>query len=396
MQRGKRLTDLLWFQEGPGIRNTQYTDSGVKLLNVANLAGGKVNLSTSGRYISEAEAYGKYRHFLADEGDLIVGASGIRVENFENKMGFVRREQLPLCMNTGTIRFKVLDENALDIRYFMYYLKSDAFKAQLAAQITGSAQLNFGPSHLKKMTMPVCSMERQRRIVTVLDKAAQIVEKLGRELAALDALAGARFAELFGDPEADGGKYPMANLEDLCTDIVDCPHTTPKSYTQDPSYPLIRTAQMKNGEIDWSGMHYVTEAEYKARTAKFVPEKGDIVYGREGSFGEAVLLPDSRRFCLGQRVVLLRADRERCYPEFLWSSLRSPYVYRQAKQKNFGATVAHVNIADIRKFRILLPGLEAQRVYVDWLNQLSEAKEKTRQMLCEIRCVRKSLMGEFF
>ena len=58
------LTDIVWFQEGPGVRNTQYTDSGVKLLNVANLVDGKVDLSTSSRYISEEEAYGKYKHFL--------------------------------------------------------------------------------------------------------------------------------------------------------------------------------------------------------------------------------------------------------------------------------------------------------------------------------------------
>ena len=55
-----RISEALWFQEGPGVRNTQYTDSGVKLLNVANLVDGKVDLNTSDRYISEEEAYGKY------------------------------------------------------------------------------------------------------------------------------------------------------------------------------------------------------------------------------------------------------------------------------------------------------------------------------------------------
>ena len=48
-----KISDLLFFQEGPGVRNTQYTQSGVKLLNVANLVNGKVDLSTSDRYISK-------------------------------------------------------------------------------------------------------------------------------------------------------------------------------------------------------------------------------------------------------------------------------------------------------------------------------------------------------
>ena len=45
------IPDVLFFQEGPGVRNTQYTTEGVKLLNVANLVDGKVDLSTSDRYI---------------------------------------------------------------------------------------------------------------------------------------------------------------------------------------------------------------------------------------------------------------------------------------------------------------------------------------------------------
>ena len=48
-----KLNEVTWFQEGPGVRNTQYTESGIKLLNVANLVNGKVVLSNTSRYISE-------------------------------------------------------------------------------------------------------------------------------------------------------------------------------------------------------------------------------------------------------------------------------------------------------------------------------------------------------
>ena len=124
-----KISEMLFFQEGPGVRNTQYTSSGVKLLNVANLVDGKVDLSTSDRYISEDEAYGKYRHFLCDEGDFIVASSGIKVDYIDKKMGFISKEMLPLCMNTSTIRFKVLDDSKLNIRYFMYFLSRQHSKS---------------------------------------------------------------------------------------------------------------------------------------------------------------------------------------------------------------------------------------------------------------------------
>ena len=62
-----------------------------------------------------------------DDGDFIIASSGIKVEYFDKKMGFISETQLPLCMNTSTIRFKVLDESILDIRYFMYFLKNSGF-----------------------------------------------------------------------------------------------------------------------------------------------------------------------------------------------------------------------------------------------------------------------------
>ena len=108
----EELPNLVFFQEGPGVRNNQYTDSGVKLLNVANLKGGNIYLDNTDRYISEEEAYGKYSHFLVGEGDLIIASSGIKVEYFDKKMGFAKKEHLPLCMNTSTIRFKTLDDDS--------------------------------------------------------------------------------------------------------------------------------------------------------------------------------------------------------------------------------------------------------------------------------------------
>ena len=194
------IPDVLFFQEGPGVRNTQYTIVGVKLLNVANLVDGKIDLSTSDRYISEKEAYGKYKHFLCDAGDFIIASSGIKVEYIDKKMGFVDESMLPLCMNTSTIRFKVLDEKQLRIRYFMYYLKSEHFKQQLFKQITGSAQLNYGPSHLKKMIMPLIDLNDQDEIVSCMDKVQNIIEKRQQELYRLDDLIKARFVEMFGNP----------------------------------------------------------------------------------------------------------------------------------------------------------------------------------------------------
>ena len=200
VKRLYRFPEVLFFQEGPGVRNHQYTLSGVKLLNVSNLRDGKIDLTTSDRYISEDEAFNKYSHFLCDPNDFIIASSGIKVDSFDNKMGFIHQSDLPVCMNTSTIRFKVLNKEVLEIRYFMYYLKSVTFKKVLTKVVTGSAQLNFGPSHLKNMSISLPNLDIQKKIVERLDRINNLIELNKKLVFLLDELIKSRFIELFGDP----------------------------------------------------------------------------------------------------------------------------------------------------------------------------------------------------
>lgn len=74
------LSDAFWFQEGPGVRNWQFVDEGVKLLNVSNVTkDGLLEPERSKNRVSFAEASGKYAHFMVEAGDLIMPCSGIPI-----------------------------------------------------------------------------------------------------------------------------------------------------------------------------------------------------------------------------------------------------------------------------------------------------------------------------
>jgi len=174
----KRFPEVCWFQEGPGVRNTQFTSSGVKLLNGTNIFKGDINLESTERYISENEAYGPYSHFMADNGDIVIACSGISIEKFHEKVAFVQDQHLPFCMNTSTMRFKV-EPRRLVADYLYQFLMGSEFKAQVGAQATGSAQLNFGPSHVTKVNIPVPPLPEQTAI-------AAILSDMDTEIAALE------------------------------------------------------------------------------------------------------------------------------------------------------------------------------------------------------------------
>ena len=197
------LNEAFWFQEGPGVRKWQFTTSGIKLLNVANIVkDGTIDLSRTDRHLSEEEVNKKYSHFLVDSGDLVIASSGITIDSdgfLRTRGGFIEERHLPLCMNTSTIRFKSLNGSS-DLGYLRHWLQSFEFRSQITREVTGIAQKNFGPSHLKRLRISLPPLAEQKRIAAILDAADALRAKRREALAQLDTLLQSTFLDMFGDP----------------------------------------------------------------------------------------------------------------------------------------------------------------------------------------------------
>lgn len=173
------LPEVAFYQEGPGLRNWQFTTSGIKVINVTNLEGGFLNLSKTDRHISLEEFKQKYTHFSVDEGDIVMASSGATY----CKSAVVRKVDLPLLMNTSVIRFKPLA--LINYNFLKSFLSSNLFKLQIDFLITGGAQPNFGPAHLKQTFVPIPSLIEQKLIATIfltwdeaIDQTQQLIKQL--------------------------------------------------------------------------------------------------------------------------------------------------------------------------------------------------------------------------
>lgn len=387
------IPDVLFFQEGPGVRNTQYTAGGIKLLNVANLVDGKIDLSTSDRYISEEEAYGRYRHFLCDEGDFIVASSGIKVEYIDKKMGFVEKSMLPLCMNTSTIRFKVLNQNQLRIRYFMYYLKSNHFKKQLARQITGSAQLNYGPSHLKKMVVPLVDISVQDEIVSKMDAIQHIIDLRNSQLMYLDDLVKARFVELFGDTVLNPFGWEKALLSTVC-DVRDGTHDSPSYY--ETGYPLVTSKNVSSGKINLTDCSLICESDFKKINERSKVDTGDIIMPMIGTIGKPVIVDIEPNFAIKNVALIKFKDSSRVLNAYVRALLMSDYFEDAVLSKVRGGTQKFISLGDIRKLCVLVPPMEKQEQFVMFVNQVDKSKVAVQKSLDEAQLLFDSLMQQYF
>ena len=370
------IQDVLFFQEGPGVRNTQYTTEGVKLLNVANLVDGKVDLSTSDRYISEEEAYGKYKHFLCNEGDFVIASSGIKVEYIDKKMGFIDKSMLPLCMNTSTIRFRVLDENQLRIRYFMYYLKSQHFKGQLFRYITGSAQLNYGPSHLKKMVMPLIDLVKQDEIIACMDKIQSIIEMRQQELDELDNLVKARFVEMFGDTVTNPLGWEEHRLDEFIDFLTSGSRGWAQYFVDNKKELFLTIKNVKNNHITLENIQYINAPNNKEADRTKV-KAGDLLISITADIGRTGVVDNNIAECgayINQHLSLVRLDKTKINPLYVSYFLETEGGRRQFESKNQNGVKAGLNFDAIKSLKILVPPLVKQNIYLDFVHQIDKSK----------------------
>jgi type I restriction enzyme S subunit len=147
-------------------------------------------------------------------------------------------------------------------------------------------------------------------------------------------------------------------LKELCTDIIDCPHSTPE--WKNEGVRIIRNFNLKDGNLDFTDGYFVDEQTYIERTRRAVPEAGDIVISREAPMGVVGIIPDNLKCCLGQRLVLLKVDRSKCNPFYLLFILLSDFVQTQFKRADAtGSIVSNLCIPDLKE--IVIPVIEGKQ-----------------------------------
>jgi type I restriction enzyme S subunit len=259
----------------------------------------------------------------------------------------------------------------LDIDYLCYSLMF----YKVDGLINGATRKKLTQAAMRKMQIPFRSIKEQIHIVNELNRIIKIKEKRQEELKLLDNLIKARFVEMFGDPVANEMGWDTLPLENACKAIVDCPHSTPSYTKEDTGFRCIRTSIVKKNRILWDEIEYIPEDEYVKRIQRKKPDVGDIVYTREGAIlGIAAIIDRNCNVALGQRSMLLSPNIDKCASEFLCVAMNSDSFLDNALKGVSGSASPHINVGDIKAFRMIMPPIELQNQFVDFVHQVDKSK----------------------
>ena len=285
----------------------------------------------------------------------------------------------------------------LERQYLYYYLKSDFVLQRIKAVATGSVRDNLKLSMLYEFPIELPKLENQRKIVKILDKVSDVIEKKEQELEQLETLVKSRFAEMFGNPLNGTAKYPIHQVGEVANSVDPQPsHRTPPVEEDGVPYVSIKDCDYKTGKIDFEGARKVSPKVLEEHLNRYTLHEGDFVIGKIGTIGNPVFIPARDDYTLSANIVLVQPNRELVSPYFLKYSFESDFVERQFAEAKNSTSQAAFGIQKVRTVKVMNPDLDVQNKFENFVQQLDQSKSKIQKSLEETQLLFDSLMQKYF
>jgi type I restriction enzyme, S subunit len=300
------------------------------------------------------------------------------------------RESKNYLLAQGVYGFKLAPE--CDPRYLAYISNTPNFREQVLRFKVGSTQVHVRGSEYKKVAIPLPPLLEQKRIAAILDKADAIRRKRQQAIKLADDFLSAEFLERFGDPK--DSPFGSKSLKEVTLKITDGAHFTP-TYV-DSGIPFLRVTDINRDKVDWSQVKYIPLEEHQELIKRCRPEKGDVLYSKNGTIGVPKLIDWDQEFSIFVSLCLIKPDPNFLRGRYLYSFLQTPFALKQATQKAKSATVTNLHLIEIKEIKLPVPSLTVQDEWIDFVSRFNDTRARLIQSLEKSNEVFSSLSQKAF
>ena len=119
-------------------------------------------------------------------------------------------------LTENAAKLVIKDDACLDKGYLACYLSSLEGQRQIQAKTILTTQPKLALFRIKEIQIPLPPLETQRKIVAVLDKAQELIDKRKEQIRLLDELIQSIFYDMFGDPVTNPKGWEVEKLGVIC------------------------------------------------------------------------------------------------------------------------------------------------------------------------------------
>ncbi len=265
--------------------------------------------------------------------------------------------------------------SALD-DFLFYYLQTVDARDLVQDQSYPSLNLKT----IAAITIPLPSLDEQRRIVAKLDETLlQVDRSLALKRAAYELRKSAlgRAIDVVLDRYSDGGV--LVELSDLAESITDGDHGTPPK--ADCGIPFITISNIDRDQfsVRFEGTRCVPQEYFDGLKETRKPQLGDLLVTTNGTLGVPVVVAEPADFAFQRDISLIR-PLEGVDPHWLSYSIRSTRGQAQISREARGAAQQHLYLGELRKLGIPKPVGRLQEEAVTRLRAIESHLERLRRV----------------
>ena len=251
---------------------------------------------------------------------------------------------------------------------------------------------------LKEVQIEYPDYRRQENVVKILDKVSDLIETRQHEIKRLDDLIKARFVELFGNPVLNEKGWESNLLAQLTLKIGS--GATPKGGReayQEEGIALIRSMNVYNGKFEYKDLAHISD-EQAAKLDNVIIKESDVLLNITGaSVARSCVVPNQILPArVNQHVCIIRCKE--CIEPIFLNRLLIDDNYQKLLWEiaGSGATREAITKQQVERLKIILPPIELQNQFADFVRQVDKSKVAAQKALDETQTLFDSLMQEYF
>ena len=290
--------------------------------------------------------------------------------------------------------FKIsISENIIIKDYLYYYLQQDKVYKKLVnnQQKTGLPAVNFKTVNEIEIKYPK-EINKQKKIVEVLDKAQSLIDKKKEQIDLLNELVKSRFVEMFGDPVSNPKGWEKKRLSDECNIITG---NTPSRKVEEYYGDYIEW--IKSDNITGAGI-YLSKAkeclsEEGLKVGRFINKNSILmtcIAGSKKCIGNVAI--NDRKVAFNQQINGIEPLENDVYFMLEQFRLSQDYIQSTINMSLKGI----LSKGQLSELEFIFPPIEKQKEFSKFFKKVIFIEEKMKNSLKELEDTFYSLMQNAF
>ena len=323
---------------------------------------------------------------IYDKSPLIIFGDHTRILKYIDFPIFIGADGVKLLKN-------VFSEEEVLTKYIYYYLRT------VNIPDTG---YNRHFKFLKEVVIPIPSINLQKRIVSVLDKAQELIDKRKAQIEALDQLTQSVFLEMFGDPWINPKKWRVKKIKEVIKNKpINGFFAKNEQYSDKGNAKIIWISDFINKRsANIHGLKKVVATEEDIK--KYQVKYGDILFCRSSlnvdGIGKAAYVPEfpkDENIIFECHIIKITLSDE-VLPEFFQVLSETKFFRNQIIKHSKTSTMTTISQSGIMECSIIVPPVQIQNQFLQILKKIEYEKQKLQNSLSLLNDNFNSLMQRAF